>query len=674
MPSLRPIRPVLLAAAFAAWLGPLPLSAKVDPQIDAAVKAVYPALVRIYVVSEEGGGGRMQKQRASGSGTIIHPDGYILTNHHVAGRATHIVVTLSDRQELRATLVGTDPLADLAVLKIDKKDLRDPNMPLPVAKFGDSSALAVGDIVLAMGSPAGLSQSVTQGIVANTEMIAPGGSMRLDGEAVGELVRWIGHDAVIFGGNSGGPLVNLNGEIVGVNEVGIGSLGGAIPSNLAGKVSEELIAKGCVRRSWIGLGVQPLLKTIHANEGVLVSGVIADSPAATAGFQAGDLISRCNGIAIAASRAPEDIPVFNRILLESPIGSEVVMEGTRSGNPMTWKTTTVEREPAEPREKELLSWGMTARDLTKLAARELLRGDNRAAVVQSLRPGGAAAYAKPSISPGDLILEVAGQPITNTADLVRVTAEITKDKTKPEPTLVAYEHNGRSYLTVVKIGPEPENDKPGLARKAWIGIDTQVISADLAEALAIPGAKGVRVTQIYPGSNAEKAGLKVGDLILKLDGSVIAASRPEDSDVFTSLIRQYKIGTEVTLSARRGKDVLTLKLVLEPSPEASTELDSHECKPLEFNSRDIAKSDRISEKLPDDLRGVLITEVKSSGWAALGGLANGDILMSIDGKATDSIKTLKVQLEELEKSKQSPFVLFVKRGIHTRYIELEPSW
>ena len=667
-------RPFSLLVALAASLSPLPLLAKVDPQVEAAVKAVYPALVRIYVVSEEGGGGRMQKQRASGSGTIIHPDGYILTNHHVAGRATHIVVNLADRQELRATLVGTDPLADLAVLKIDKKDLRDPNMVLPVAKFGDSSALAVGDVVLAMGSPAGLSQSVTQGIVANTEMIAPGGSMRLDGEAVGELVRWIGHDAVIFGGNSGGPLVNLSGEIVGVNEVGIGSLGGAIPSNLAGKVSQELIAKGCVRRSWIGLGVQPLLKRIHANEGVLVNGVIADSPSALAGFKAGDLISRCNGIAIAASRAPEDIPVFNRILLESPIGSEVVMEGTRNGTAMTWKATTVEREPAEPREKELLSWGITARDLTKLAARELLRGDNRAAVVQSLRPGGAGAYAKPAITPGDLILEVAGQAITNTADLVRVTATITEGKTKPEPTLVAYEHNGRSYLTVVKIGPEPENDKPGLARKSWIGTDTQVISADLAEALAIPGSKGVRVTQIYPGSNAEKCGLKVGDLILKLDGTVIAASRPEDSDVFTSLIRQYKIGTEVTLTGRRGKEDLTLKLALEASPEASTELDSHECKPLEFNSRDIAKSDRISEKLPADLQGVLITEVKGSGWAALGGLANGDIVMSIDGKTTDSIKTFKSQLEELEKSKRSPFVLFVKRGIHTRYIELEPSW
>ncbi len=348
-------------------------SATVDPQVEAAVQAVYPALVRIHVVFEEGGGGRMQKGRASGSGTIISPDGHILTNHHVAGRATRITVRLADRQELRATLVGTDALADLAVLKIDKKDLRNPDAPLPVAKFGDSSLLQVGDVVLAMGSPAGLSQSVTQGIVANIEMIAPGGAMRLDGEAVGELVRWIGHDAVIFPGNSGGPLVNLRGEIVGVNEVGIGSLGGAIPANLAKKVSDELIATGKVRRSWIGLNAQPLLKSSDAKAGVLAGGVISGAPADTAGLKAGDIVTRCNGVEIAAARAPEDIPVVNRMLLESPVGSELALEGVRDGTPMSWKVTTTEREPAEPREKELLSWGITARDLTDLAAKELRR-------------------------------------------------------------------------------------------------------------------------------------------------------------------------------------------------------------------------------------------------------------------------------------------------------------
>jgi serine protease Do len=648
--------------------------AKADPQVEAAVQAVYPALVRIHVVSEEGGQGRMQKGRGSGSGTIISPDGYILTNHHVAGRATRITVRLADRQELRATLVGTDPLADLAVLKIDRKDLRNPEMPLPVARFGDSDRLEVGDAVLAMGSPAGLSQSVTQGIVANTEMIAPGGSLRLDGEVVGELVRWIGHDAVIFPGNSGGPLVNLAGEIIGVNEVGIGSLGGAIPSNLARKISEELITRGHVQRSWVGLNAQPLLKTAAETSGILVGGVISGSPAEIAGIQAGDIVTNCNGTEISASRAPEDIPVFNRLLLESPVGSKLTLTGTRNGSPMTWEITSSRREPAEPREKELLSWGITARDLTALNAKELLRENSEAVLVQSLRPGGAAAAAKPSIAPGDLLLSVAGKPTSNLSALLAVTAEITEGKTEPVPVLVSYERDGRSYLTVVKIGPDRVEDRPGLVKKAWIGVDTQVISADLAAALGIPGSKGVRITQVHPGSRAEAAGLKVGDLLLKLDGTIIPTSRPEEADVFPSLIRQYRIGTEVALSVRRGEETLEIKVSLDASPEGTSELASHDCETLEFNSRDLGQADRVSKKLPEEFKGVLITGITPAGWAALGGLGTGDILLSIDGHAVDSIETLKPILADLEKNRRSPVVLFVRRGITTRYIELEPSW
>jgi serine protease Do len=662
------------ATLIAVSLFPKPVLAKADPQLEAAVHAVYPALVRIHVVAEVGGGGRMQKQRGSGSGTIISPDGYILTNHHVAGRATRITVRLADRQEIRAILVGTDPLADLAVLKIDRNDLRDPSAELPVAKFGDSDALEVGDTVLAMGSPAGLSQSVTQGIVANTEMIAPGGSLRLDGESVGELVRWIGHDAVIFPGNSGGPLVNLQGEIIGVNEVGIGSLGGAIPSNLARKVADELIATGHIERSWIGLIAQPLLKSTDAETGVLVGGLISGSPADQAGIRAGDIITRCNGIDIPASRAAEDIPVFNSMLLESPVGGEIALDGLRDGQPVSWKLTGSEREPAEPREKELLSWGITARDLTDLNAKQLLRDDNDAVLVQSLRAGGAAAAAKPAISPGDLVLSIAGKPTPDLAELTRVSAEITEGKTEPVPVLVSYEHDGRNYLTVVAIGPESDPDRPGLVKRAWLGIDTQVISADLAEALDMKGAKGVRVTRVHPGSNAEAAGLEVGDLVLKLDGEVIPTSRPEESDVFPSMIRQYTIGTEVALSVRRGAEEMQIKVPLDASPEGTSELDSFDCETLEFNARDLGQEDRVGAKLPADFKGVLVTAVTSAGWAALGGLSPNDILISVDGQTVDSIDVLKPVLAELEKTKRSPVVLFVRSGIATRYIELEPSW
>ena len=184
----------------------------------------------------------------------------MLTNHHVAGRTRSITCTLANREEVPADLVGTDPLSDLAVLKLR------PAKPAvyPAAVFGDSSKLRVGDPVLALGSPLALSQSVTMGIVSNTEMILPGmfwpfNRMTLDGEDVGSIVRWIGHDAPIFGGNSGGPLVNLAGEVVGVNEISLG-LAGAIPADLAREVSAALIREGRVRRSWIGLDVQPRLK------------------------------------------------------------------------------------------------------------------------------------------------------------------------------------------------------------------------------------------------------------------------------------------------------------------------------------------------------------------------------------------------------------------------------
>ena len=156
-----------------------------------------------------------------------------MTNHHVAGKTKAIVCTLSSREEIPAELVGTDPLSDIAVLKLKPAKPRK----FPVASFGSAASLKVGDRVLAIGSPLALSQSVTMGIVSNTEMIMPQlfwpfNRMTLEGEDVGSLVRWIGHDAPIFGGNSGGPLINLKGEIVGVNEISIG-LAGAIPADLA---------------------------------------------------------------------------------------------------------------------------------------------------------------------------------------------------------------------------------------------------------------------------------------------------------------------------------------------------------------------------------------------------------------------------------------------------------
>src|SRR5256885_5890788 len=264
--SRRFITPVRLGLAGLLLALSLPLSraeevpANVRAIVDAAITRMRPSLVRIHVVSTEYREGREMKMQAVGSGAIISKDGYLITNHHVAGHGARMLCTLWNREEIEAELVGTDPLTDISILKLKPEKPRE----FTPAVFGNSAELKVGDTILAMGSPMALSQSVTLGIISNVEMIMPRlfgtfGRMRLDGEDVGGLVRWIGHDASIYGGNSGGPLVNLRGEIVGINEIWFG-LSGAIPGNLARNIAEDIMAHGKIQRSWLGIDAQPLFK------------------------------------------------------------------------------------------------------------------------------------------------------------------------------------------------------------------------------------------------------------------------------------------------------------------------------------------------------------------------------------------------------------------------------
>jgi len=644
-------------------------------EIRRAVDAVYPALVRIHVVMEEGDEGRMQKRRGTGSGTIISKDGYILTNHHVAGRATRLVCRLANREELDAELVGTDPLSDLAVLRLDLSGRADPKSPLPYARFGDSDQIKIGDVVLAMGSPAGLSQSVTEGIVANTAMISPAGaSLTLDGETVGELVRWIGHDAVIYPGNSGGPLVNLRGEIIGVNEVGIGSLGGAIPSNLAQAVAKDIIAKGFVSRSWIGVDAQPLLKQMRGEKGVLIAGVYPDSPAVTAGLQPGDFITEYNGTPVIESRAPEDIPVFNRLVLTTPVGATVKLLGRRDGRPITWQLTTTTREPKQAKEIEFKNWGLTVRDFTRLSALENQRKDRQGVLVDSVRPGGPCAECKPPLRRDDIIIRAGGKAIADVKALDEFTREFTRGAAEPKPLLVTFDRDSQELVTVARVGPEPQDDKPARPAKAWLGVQTQVLTSELAEALGFEGKKGVRVTQVLPDSPAEKAGVKPGDLLLKLDGQVIPASTPSDQELLDNLIRAYKVGSTVELEGVRDGQPLKLTATLGRQPKSTAELAEYKDDRFEFTAREISLAERANEKIDAAVKGVRVSAVQNAGWAALAGLSSGDILMALDGRPVETVAALKETLLKLRDTKPRRVVCFVKRGIHTFFTEIEPKW
>lgn len=650
--------------------GPQKPSDAVRQSIDDSVAAVKPALVRIHVVAVEYDQGREVKHEESGSGVIISKDGYVVTNHHVAGKAKQIVCTLSDRQEVDADLIGTDPLADIAVIKLRGKEA------FPFAEFGDSSHLVVGDYVLAMGSPLAISQSVTRGIVSNTEMVMPDlfwpSTFRLDGEDVGSIVRWIGHDAQIFPGNSGGPLVSLQGKVIGINEISMG-LSGAIPANLAKSVAQELIAKGKVTRSWIGLEIQPLLKSSPLTKGVLVSCSSEGSPACKAGVKPGDVLVKLDGHDIVA-RYPEELPLFNQMVASLPVGKEVDAVVLRDGKEVPLKITTQERENVEARPVELKQWGLCASDISPFAAREMNRKDTSGALVESLRPGGPAAESKPDLEEDDIVVEVAGKPVKSVGDLVAITQELTEGKSEPTSTLVAYERDDERYLTVVKIGVRTTED-PGLeARKAWLPVSTQVLTEDLAQALGVPGKTGVRITHVFPGSAAEKANLKVGDLIVALDGQEIPASQPEDTEVLPSMIRKYKIGTTAELTVLRGKDEMKISVPLPESPRLAREMKKYHDDSFEFTCRDVVFMDRSKEDWKPGQQGVLVTEVGEGGWAALGRLAVGDLIVAVNGQTIVDLGTFHPMMDKLAAEKPKSVTMQVLRGAHELYVELQPTW
>jgi serine protease Do len=678
MACMRWTRGFPVSFAFTiAWLAAVEPAAAQAPQpaardVDLALSKVSPSLVRIHVVTINHQDGREMKREAAGSGTIITPEGHVVTNHHVAGKTLAIMCTLATREEVPADLVGTDPLSDIAVLKLRPARPRQ----FPAASFGDPSKLRVGDRVLALGSPLALSQSVTMGIVSNTEMIMPGmfwpfNRMTLDGEDVGSLVRWIGHDAPIFGGNSGGPLVNLQGEIVGVNEISMG-LAGAIPADLAKEVAQAIIREGRVRRSWIGLEVQPLLKSGALERGALVGGTIEGSPAARAGFESGDLLLRLGGHDVNV-RFAEEIPPFNQMVMRLASGRAVEAVVKRGGVEKKLSITPEDRERAESLVRELALLGITGSNLTALSAKELKRPDRNGVRVRSVRPGGAVDQAKPALGPDDVILAVDDEKVNDVEALMKTTDRLTKGKTEPVSALVAFDRRGERFLTVVELG-RPGLQDPGLeARKAWVPVNVQVLTSELAEKLGVSGRTGVRVTRVIGGPSAA-AGLQVGDIITAVDGDPVQASQPSDSDLFATMIRQYKIGATVKLSVLRERIERQFDVKLDTAPRLPREMKKYEDPNFEFRVRDVSSADRLQNAIPETQQGVLVEAVREGGWAALGHLADGDLLLAIDGETVASVEAVQQKMGKIATAKPRAMVLRVRRGIRTFFVELQTGW
>lgn len=654
-------------------------AAEQDDPVNPAVIAVYPSLAQIQVVMGAYENGREQKRQGSGSGAIISPDGYVVTNHHVAGHAVALRCRLSSREELPATLVGTDPLADIAVIKLDLSARAKDAPPLQVARWGDSTALKVGDVVYAMGCPLGLSQSVTRGILANADMMSPqnrGEEFMLDGEAVGSLVKWLGHDATIQPGNSGGPLVNERGEIIGVNEIGMGAMGGAIPSAVARPVAEEIIRGGKVRRAFFGIVFQPLLyepgQDRTSKHGVLVAGTMPGTPGAEANIRPGDIILSVAGEPVNV-RFQEEMPGFNGVLARKEPGKPVDFRVLRGDKEETVQIAPVERDEAVSRQRAWREWGFSARRVTLMDAKGRQRPDSKGLLIATVTPGGPADKAVPPLRGGDILIAMGGKTVAAQADFERLSNELVQGKALV-PVLVEFERGNEKLITLVEAGiPEP-HPPVAEARKAWMGVSTQVLTKKLSKALGLEGQKGVRVSHVYPQGNAEQAGIQVGDIITHLDAQIVEASEPHHTSVFETLVRAYRPGAKAEVTLIRQGETKKFAVSLNPAPKSESELQEHEDTSFEFTARDLTLHDRVRRKLPETEAGVVLTQVVAGGWGAVSGLRAEDIVKSVNGQEVATLADLKAALKAVAEKKPKHVVFFVRRGITTQFVELFPVW
>jgi len=385
---------------------------------------------------------RQRKEQSLGSGVIID-GGYIVTNNHVIAKADEIKVVLSDKREFKGTLVGTDPKSDLAVVKI-------PASNLPTIPWGDSTRLEVGEYVLAVGNPFGLNQTVTMGIVSAVGRANVG---------IADYEDFIQTDAAINPGNSGGALVNVKGELIGINTAiftrsgGYMGIGFAVPSKMAKTVLDSLIAKGKVVRGWLGVTIQEVSPELAKQfglkdtQGALVSDILEGSPAEKAGVRRGDVV-------IAIDKKPVENAVQLRNLVAGlDVGARIELRVIRDKKEKTFEVTIGEQPKDltrsggpldEGADTEGVLAGITAHDLSpELAQRFGLPEDEEGVVVTRVEPGSAAEDA--GVQRGDLILEINRRAVRDAKDFSRIASDLGKD----ESILLLVNRQGQTLFITV---------------------------------------------------------------------------------------------------------------------------------------------------------------------------------------------------------------------------------
>ena len=388
-------------------------------------------------------GPQSNTEHGLGSGVIISPDGYIVTNNHVIDGAVDIRVTMTDRRILPAKLIGADPLTDLAVIKIDGTNL--PSVPL-----GDSTQLHPGQTVLAFGNPLGFRFTVTRGIVSALNRPNP---FAADRRSPGQFIQT---DAAINPGNSGGPLVNAHGEVVGINTFlvsetgGFSGMGFAIPAQIVKPTVDNLIKYGKVSHGYIGIGISDVTpdeaKFFHVNNasGAVITQVEPNSPGAKAGLKVGDVITELNG------KVVSDAGELQVEVGEKQPGTTLHLKALRDGNSVDVPVTLEAMRKSDNDNQNADAghgkprWGLGLEDLTPDVRQQLQAGnDVHGAVIQQVTPGSPADNA--GLQQGEVITEVNRQPVHSAADVQKALSSVPKDS---DALVLVWSNAGSTFLVL----------------------------------------------------------------------------------------------------------------------------------------------------------------------------------------------------------------------------------
>jgi len=403
---------------------------------------IKPAVVHIEVVQKSG----QFKYKSLASGLIVDERGYILTNDHVVDKAQSITVTLASKIEYPAEIIGTDKQTDLAVIQIKTQE------SLFVAKLGNSDEVKVGEWVIAVGNPYGFDRTVSFGIVSGKGRVFP--NLPLETQLINDFIQT---DAAIDPGSSGGPLVNLKGEVIGINSIGFGrGQGFTIPINTANEVKNKLLTTGTIDRGWIGIVIQPLSRDYAKYysqpnlEGVLIGDVIPDSPAEKAGLLPGDVIVEYMGEKVSAEKE-EDLNKFQFLISQSKVGEPALIKIVRYGIPVNIKVEVATQPKVKADEYET-SFGFTVKEITDAIYRDYMLDDKEGVLVSFVEVGGAASTAQ--LQEDDIIIKVERFEIKNLDDFKKSLEQV-----KNEKQIMLTVKRGKTQRFVLLLPEEEKKEK-----------------------------------------------------------------------------------------------------------------------------------------------------------------------------------------------------------------------